>query len=82
MPFLIRMYYANHINNESFQAPFETGGMPGQVDLPRLREGHNGGAFWSVYWSCPTNMTDFSDDIYAPSMFPEGVYATICPWPN
>lgn len=69
MPILIRMAYNNHINNETFQVPFETGGLPGHVDLPRLRDGMNGGAFWSVYWMCPTNMTDFSDGIYAPSEF-------------
>ncbi|EON97450.1 putative dipeptidase 1 protein [Phaeoacremonium minimum UCRPA7] len=26
----------------------------------------NGGAFWSVYWGCPENNTDFSDETYAP----------------
>lgn len=67
MPILIRMLYNNHIYNETFQIPFETGGLPGHVDLPRLRDGMNGGAFWSVYWTCPNNMTDFSNEIYAPS---------------
>ena len=66
LPILIRLLYGNHIYNETFQAPFETGNMPGHVDLPRLRDGLNGGAFWSVYWECPDNMTDFSDEIYAP----------------
>ena len=37
------------------------------VDLPRLREGLNGGAFWSVYVPCPANGTDFSDENYAES---------------
>lgn len=67
MPILIRALYGNHINNEAFRIPFETGKLPGHVDLPRLRAGQNGGAFWSLYWTCPDNMTDFSDDIYAPS---------------
>lgn len=67
MPIVIRSLYGNHINNETFQTPFETGKTPGQVDLPRLREGMNGGAFWSLYWMCPDNMTNFSDEIYAPS---------------
>lgn len=60
------MLYNNHINNETFQVPFETGKTPMHVDLSRLREGMNGGAFWSLYWLCPNNMTDFSDDIYRP----------------
>lgn len=67
LPIQIRWRYRNHINNESFRGPFETGKTPGHVDLPRLRDGMNGGAFWSVYWGCPNNMTDFSDEIYAPS---------------
>ena len=37
------------------------------VDLPRLREGQNGGAFWSVFVPCPANGTDFSDENYAES---------------
>lgn len=60
LPILLRVLYGNHINNETFQEPFETGKTPGHVDLVRLREGRNGGAFWSVYWGCPSNMTDFS----------------------
>lgn len=66
LPILLRVVYGNHINNETFQEPFETGKMPGHVDLVRLREGLNGGAFWSVYWGCPSSMTNFSDEIYAP----------------
>lgn len=58
--------YNNHINNVTFKAPFETGGTPGHVDLVRLRDGMNGGAFWSLFWMCPDSMTDFSDEIYAP----------------
>lgn len=37
----------------------------GHVDIPRLRAGHNGGAFWSVFWPCPANGTDYSDANYA-----------------
>lgn len=66
LPILIRFLYGNHINNETFQVPFETGQMSGHVDLTRLRDGMNGGAFWSLFWECPDNMTDFSDEIYAP----------------
>lgn len=66
LPILIRELYNNHINNETFQVPFETGKSPGHVDLVRLRDGLNGGAFWSVFWMCPGSNTDFSDEIYAP----------------
>ncbi|KAF3770915.1 hypothetical protein M406DRAFT_248070 [Cryphonectria parasitica EP155] len=66
MPIMIRWLYNNHINNETFQVPFETGKTPGHVDLTRLREGMNGGAFWSLFWLCPDNMTNFDDEIYAP----------------
>lgn len=37
------------------------------MDLPRLREGQNGGAFWSVFVPCPANGSDFSDENYATS---------------
>lgn len=60
LPILLRVFYGNRINNETFREPFETGKTPGHVDLVRLREGLNGGAFWSVYWGCPDSMTDFS----------------------
>jgi len=39
--------------------------MLGHVDLPRLREGKNGGAFWSAFVPCPANWSDFSDKNYA-----------------
>lgn len=41
--------------------------MPMHVDLPRLRQGMNGGAFWSAYVPCPKNGTDFSDENYLDS---------------
>lgn len=77
MPLLLRALYNNHIYNESFQVPFETGKTPGQVDLPRLRDGMNGGAFWSLYWGCPNNMTDHSDEIYTPS---ESILLSLSPY--
>lgn len=61
--------YNNHIYGENFAEPFENGGLPMHVDLPRLREGLNGGAFWSVYTPCPANGTDWSDENYAASSF-------------
>ncbi|KAI2623291.1 putative dipeptidase [Hypoxylon sp. NC1633] len=65
---LIRFMYDNHIYNKNFTEPFENGGLPMHVDLPRLRNGQNGGAFWSVFTPCPENGTDYSDENYAPSV--------------
>ena len=42
--------------------------MIGQIDLPRLRRGKVGGAFWSVFAPCPANGTDMSDENYAASV--------------
>lgn len=67
LPIFIRGFYKNHIYGDEFKTLFEEGGMPGHVDIPRLREGHNGGAFWSVFTPCPENGTDFSDANYAES---------------
>lgn len=55
---------------KNFTEPFEKGGMLGHVDIPRLREGQNGGAFWSVFVPCPENGSDFSDENYAASQSP------------
>ncbi|KAK3308722.1 renal dipeptidase family [Chaetomium strumarium] len=60
----IRARYNNHIYDETFSKPFAEGGMPAHVDLPRLKAGMNGGAFWSVFWPCPENGTDYSDENY------------------
>jgi len=64
---LIRFLYNNHIYNDDFSKPFTEGGMAGQVDLPRLKQGKVGGAFWSAFVPCPTNGTDFLDSAYTPS---------------
>jgi membrane dipeptidase len=50
---LIRAHYANHINNATFRRLFSHGGLAGHVDLPRLKAGMSGGAFWSAFWPCP-----------------------------
>jgi membrane dipeptidase len=42
--------------------------MYAHVDLPRLKEGKNGGAFWSAFVPCPANWSDFSDENYAACM--------------
>ena len=57
--------HSNHIYGEDFKKPFEEGGMSGHVDLPRLKEGKNGGAFLSAFVPCPKNGSDFSDENYA-----------------
>ncbi|CAJ2507864.1 Uu.00g090500.m01.CDS01 [Anthostomella pinea] len=64
----IRLFYNNHIYQKNFTEPFEEGGMAMHVDLPRLREGLNGGAFWSVFTPCPANGSDYSDENYASSV--------------
>ena len=66
-PIFIRFAYNNHIYNATFADPFVQGGLPMHVDLPRLREGMQGGAFWSVFTPCPANGSDFSDENYAAS---------------
>ena len=39
--------------------------MLGHVDIPRLKAGKVGGAFWSAFVGCPANGSDFSDANYA-----------------
>lgn len=62
---LIRYFFNNHINDEKFQKQFSEGGMPAHVDLPRLKEGKVGGAFWAAFMPCPENGSDFSNENYA-----------------
>ncbi len=64
----IRFLFNNHINDKAFRKGFETDGLPQHVDLPRLRAGKNGGAFWSVFTPCPENGTDLSDANYVNSV--------------
>lgn len=66
---LLRGTFKNHIYGESFKEGFEKGGLAGHVDIPRIKEGKYGGAFWSAFMPCPKNVTDFSDENYAWSMF-------------
>ncbi|KAF2972633.1 hypothetical protein GQX73_g979 [Xylaria multiplex] len=65
---LLRGLYNNHIYDKNFTEPFTKGGMAYHVDIPRLREGKNGGAFWSVYTPCPAEGLNFSDENYAASV--------------
>jgi membrane dipeptidase len=62
----IRGAYHNEIHTKSFKDKFANGGLEYNVDLPRLRSGKVGGAFWSAFVVCPEDAsTDFSDANYA-----------------
>lgn len=63
---LIRAIWGNHIYNDNFTTPFESGGMPGHFDFPRYKAGQMGGSFWSAFMPCPADGFDFSDEAYAP----------------
>jgi membrane dipeptidase len=67
----MRANFQNHIYDNEFQDKFENGGLPQQVDIPRLEKGMQGGAFWSAFWPCPMggNSTDFSDERYSDSKY-------------
>lgn len=69
LPIWIRAFFGNHINEKNFTTGWEDGTLPGHVDLARLRAGMNGGAFWSLFWPCPANGSDFSDENYLPGWF-------------
>ncbi|KAM0721820.1 hypothetical protein Q7P37_002745 [Cladosporium fusiforme] len=62
---LLREFYKNKINNDNFTKLFEHGGLPGHFDVPRLKKGKQGGAFWSAFVPCPADGFDFSDKNYA-----------------
>jgi membrane dipeptidase len=62
----IRGRYANKLHTQEFKEKFENGSMEANVDLPRLRKGKVGGAFWSAFVVCPEHASDdFSDEEYA-----------------
>ncbi|KIW96594.1 uncharacterized protein Z519_01985 [Cladophialophora bantiana CBS 173.52] len=62
----IRGAYKNKLHTKAFRDKFENGNMELNVDLPRLRKGRVGGAFWSAFVVCPDNASeDFSDEQYA-----------------
>ncbi|MCJ1401688.1 hypothetical protein MMC11_004905 [Xylographa trunciseda] len=62
---MVRYLYNNQIYSKNFTEPFEKGGLKFHVDLPRLKAGKSGGAFWSAFVGCPKNGSDFSDTNYA-----------------
>ncbi|EJU04024.1 hypothetical protein DACRYDRAFT_114453 [Dacryopinax primogenitus] len=51
LPLLLRMFYKNDINQFDMRAT-----MPGHVDIARLRTGHVGGVFWSVFVPCSAEL--------------------------
>jgi membrane dipeptidase len=65
---LLRVAYHNKINNDNFTKAFEQGGLTGHLDVPRLKQGQQGGAFWSAFVPCPADGFDFSDRNYAGSV--------------
>lgn len=67
---LIRYQYHNNLSDPDFRHRFEHGNMSQHVDLPRLRKGQVGGAFWSAWSVCPPNASyDQSDENYATAVF-------------
>jgi membrane dipeptidase len=65
----IRAAYKNKLHGK-FKDKFTNGGLEADVDLPRLREGKVGGAFWSAFVVCPEDASDnFSDETYATEVF-------------
>lgn len=62
----LRRVYKNRIYDSPFKKLWQEGGLPGQLDIPRLKKGKYSGAFWSTYIPCPMNVTDFSDEAYGP----------------
>ncbi|CAE6532013.1 unnamed protein product [Rhizoctonia solani] len=54
LPELVRTVYKNNITAFDLRER-----MPAHVDIPRIRKGHVGGFFWSVYVSCQDDGPDF-----------------------
>jgi membrane dipeptidase len=64
---MLRARYRNSIYDNGFAKKFEEGGLEGHVDIPRMKKGHYGGAFWSAFMPCQKNVSDYSNESYAPS---------------
>lgn len=63
----IREVYNNHLTDD-FHNRFRHGNLSGHIDEPRIKAGRYGGAFWSAFYLCPDNISDFSNEAYDPSM--------------
>lgn len=62
---LIRGLYQNHLSSDNLTDLFENGGLEGHVDIPRIKQGRMGGAFWSAFMPCPHEENDYTDGNYA-----------------
>ena len=60
LPMLIRDGYSNHVSS----VPLSSGIPRGHTDIPRLRQGHVGGQFWSIYVPCQ-QLTSTSSSRYS-----------------
>jgi len=65
---IIRWKYQNQIYGDNFTKSLTQSGLPGHVDLPRLKKGQVGGSFWAAFAPCPKNHQDFSDETYIPTV--------------
>ncbi|KAL9054812.1 MAG: hypothetical protein Q9162_003935 [Coniocarpon cinnabarinum] len=63
----LRLEYGNKLYENDFRERFENGSLSGHVDLARIKEGRYGGAFWSAFYTCQSDIDDFSDESYAPA---------------
>ncbi|KAF2730575.1 dipeptidase 1 precursor, partial [Polyplosphaeria fusca] len=62
----IRNKFQNQIYDQNFTEKFENGGFVEHVDIPRLDQGKQGGAFWSAFMICPIgDGTNFADERYS-----------------
>ncbi|KAL9943204.1 hypothetical protein ACHAPW_007409 [Verticillium nonalfalfae] len=69
LPILVRFLYNNHIDGKNFTEPFENGGMYGQVDLPRLKEGLNGGIQMTLQQiDLMTRIKDAYPNVFSPTV--------------
>lgn len=75
LPILVQGKFRGKIDNGEWKQSFKNGPFPGHVDIARLRAGLSGGAFWSVYYPCPNNASDFSRDNLASQV--QGTYDQI-----
>ncbi|KAI9664959.1 MAG: hypothetical protein M1821_006407 [Bathelium mastoideum] len=62
----LRFLNGNHVYSQDFKQKFEQGGLEYHVDLPRIKQGKMGGAFWSAFVPCPPDAWNFSDATYEP----------------
>ena len=64
----VRLSYDNNLTGNGFRDRFYNGSLEGHTDLVKIKEGRYGGAFWSAFYPCPGDISDFSSAAYDPSM--------------